>query len=102
MTTLIKFADQSPEATSQDTSGATISGTPEHTVWVHFKALTTVSALAFGKALQVCFTARKMIRSSIATSLRAKRAFAQTTAKTSLSKQAMGSSWTTAFSRFGP
>ena len=37
MTTLIKFADQSPEATSQDTSGATISGTPEHTVWVHFK-----------------------------------------------------------------
>ena len=37
MTTLIKFADQSPEAISQDTSGATISGTPEHTVWVHFK-----------------------------------------------------------------
>jgi len=37
MTQLIKFADQSPEAILQDTSGVTISGTPEHTVWVHFK-----------------------------------------------------------------
>lgn len=37
MTTLTKFAAQSPEAISQDTSGVTISGTPAHTVWVHYK-----------------------------------------------------------------
>ncbi|MFK7874513.1 MAG: cupin domain-containing protein [Paracoccaceae bacterium] len=37
MTSLTKFADQSAEAVRQDNSAATISGTPEHTVWVHFK-----------------------------------------------------------------
>jgi uncharacterized cupin superfamily protein len=37
MTTLTKFADQSPEPIHQDTSGVTISGAPEHTAWVHFK-----------------------------------------------------------------
>ena len=37
MTTLTKFADQNIEAVKQDTSAATISGAPEHTVWVHFK-----------------------------------------------------------------
>jgi uncharacterized cupin superfamily protein len=37
MTTLTKFADQSPEAITQDTTANTISGTPEHRVWVHFK-----------------------------------------------------------------
>ncbi|MFK7752992.1 MAG: cupin domain-containing protein [Sedimentitalea sp.] len=37
MTKLTKFSDQSPEAVVQDTSGVTVSGTPEHTVWVHFK-----------------------------------------------------------------
>jgi len=39
MTTLTKFADQSPDAITQDTSGVTISGAPEHTVWVHFKGV---------------------------------------------------------------
>ncbi|MGB0440107.1 MAG: cupin domain-containing protein [Paracoccaceae bacterium] len=38
MTTLTKFADQSPEAIHQDTSGVTVSGAPDHTVWVHFKS----------------------------------------------------------------
>lgn len=37
MTNLIKFADQSPNPIKQDTTGVTISGAPEHTVWVHFK-----------------------------------------------------------------
>ena len=37
MTTLVKFADQSPDAVKQDATAATISGAPEHTVWVHFK-----------------------------------------------------------------
>lgn len=37
MTTLTKFADQSPQAIKQDTSASAISGAPEHTVWVHFK-----------------------------------------------------------------
>jgi len=37
MTTLTKFAERSPDAVSQDTSGVTISGAPEHRVWVHFK-----------------------------------------------------------------
>lgn len=37
MTTLTKFADQTPDTIVQDTSGATISGAPEHRVWVHFK-----------------------------------------------------------------
>ena len=37
MTNLTKFSNQSPVATKQDTSGVTISGTPEHTVWVHFR-----------------------------------------------------------------
>ena len=37
MTTLTKFADHTPEAIAQDARANTISGTPEHTVWVHFK-----------------------------------------------------------------
>ena len=37
MTTLLKFSDNPVEAIKQDTSAVTISGKPEHTVWVHFK-----------------------------------------------------------------
>ncbi|WP_298292875.1 cupin domain-containing protein [uncultured Litoreibacter sp.] len=37
MTTLTKFADGTPPAIRQETSANTISGSPEHTVWVHFK-----------------------------------------------------------------
>ncbi len=37
MTTLTKFADQSPAPVHQDTTSVAISGTPEHMAWVHFK-----------------------------------------------------------------
>lgn len=37
MTTLTKFADNDVAAVKQDTTANTISGSPEHTVWVHFK-----------------------------------------------------------------
>jgi uncharacterized cupin superfamily protein len=37
MTTLTKFTDADIPAVKQETSATTISGAPEHTVWVHFK-----------------------------------------------------------------
>lgn len=39
MITLTKFADGRPEAIWQDASAVTISGAPNHTVWVHFKGV---------------------------------------------------------------